>query len=106
MKLILSLVFAGCFVFTTGAFAEQINGYVSESMCGAKHSSVSASNTQCIKKCLKGGSSPVLVSEGKVMNFDPASQKKALKHAGQDVTIDGTVNGDTVTIKSIKKASS
>lgn len=103
MKRTLSLVFAGCFIFSLGAFAEQINGYISESMCGAKHSSVSASNTQCIKKCLKGGSSAVLVSNGKVMQIAQDSQKKAVKHAGQDVTINGTVNGDTVTIKSIKK---
>ncbi|MGH9583633.1 MAG: hypothetical protein ACRD4O_11915 [Bryobacteraceae bacterium] len=105
MKPIFSLLFAGCFVFSTGAFAAQITGYVSESMCGAKHSTVSAANTKCIKKCLKGGSSPVLVSDGKVIDFAPGSQKKAKKYAGDDVTINGTENGNTVTIKSIHKAS-
>jgi hypothetical protein len=104
MKLVLSLVATGC-LFVGGAFAAQINGYVSESMCGAKHSSVSAANTQCIEKCLKGGSSPVLVRNGEVMTFDQASQKKAAKHAGQEVTINGTENGNTIHIKSIKKAS-
>jgi hypothetical protein len=103
MKLILNLALAGC-LFCGGAFAEQITGYVSESHCGAKHSSVSKANTQCIDACLKRGSQPVLVKNGEVMKFDEASQKEAVAHAGQDVNIDGTVNGDTVTISSIQKA--
>jgi hypothetical protein len=103
MKLILSLVCAGC-LFSAGAYAEQITGYVSDAHCGAKHSTVSKANTQCIDMCLKGGSQPVLVRNGEVMKFDEASQKEAAAHAGQDVKIDGTVSGDTVTISSIQKA--
>jgi hypothetical protein len=103
MKLILGVIFAGC-LFSAGAFAEQITGYISDAHCGAKHSTVSKANTQCIDMCLKGGSEPVLVRNGQVLKFASDSQKEAAAHAGQDVTINGTITDDTVTISSIKKA--
>jgi hypothetical protein len=87
------------------AFADNLTGYVSESHCAAKHDSPSAANTKCIETCLKGGSDPVLISEGKVYKFDAASRDKAVAHAGENVKIDGTLSGDTVSISSIEKAS-
>lgn len=85
------------------AFADNLTGYVSESHCAAKHDAPSAANTKCIQTCLKGGSDPVLVSEGKVYKFDAASRDKAIAHAGENVKIDGSLNGDTITISSIDK---
>ena len=89
---------------SVAALADQITGYVSEAGCGAKHSTVSAANTKCIEGCLKKGSDPVLVSEGKVMKFDADSKEKAKAFAGQNVKIDGTMDGDVVKISSIDKA--
>lgn len=86
------------------AMADSITGYVSESHCGAKHSSVSDANTKCINGCLKGGSDPVLVSNGKVYKFDDASKDKAKALAGQNVTVDGSISGDTVTVNTIGAA--
>ena len=91
-------------VGSVAALADQITGYVSEAGCGAKHSTVSAANTKCIEGCLKKGSDPVLVSEGKVMKFDADSKEKAKAFAGQNVKIDGTMDGDVVKINSIDKA--
>jgi hypothetical protein len=60
----------------------------------------------CTKACInKKGADPVFVSDGKVLKFDAASMAKAKKMAGEKVTINGTVNGDTLTVASIKKAS-
>jgi len=87
------------------AMADSISGYVSESHCGAKHSEVSEAATKCINGCLKGGSDPVLVSNGKVYKFDDASKDKAKPLAGQKVTVDGTISGDSVTVNSITAAS-
>jgi|SRR5579875_3710541 len=87
-----------------GAFADQMTGYISESHCGATHSSPSAANTACVKKCLNGGSDPVLVSDGKVIKIDPASKDQAVAHAGENVTVNGTMNGDALKIDSIEKA--
>jgi hypothetical protein len=40
----------------------KINGWISDSMCGAKHAATGAA---CAKKCLEGGSKPVFVDESK-----------------------------------------
>lgn len=85
-------------------FADEITGYISDAHCGAAHNAPSDGNTQCINKCLKGGSDPVLVSNGKVMKFDGDSKDKAKGFAGQNVRIDGSMDGDTVKITSIDKA--
>jgi hypothetical protein len=54
--------------------------------------------------CIKGGADPVLVSEGKVMKFDDESKEKAKEFAGDNVKIDGTMDGDTIKVSSIQKA--
>lgn len=87
------------------AFADNLTGYVSDAHCAAKHSSPSAENTKCLQTCIKGGSDPVLVSEGKVYKIDAASKDKVVAHAGENVKIDGTLSGDTVTVSSIEKVS-
>jgi len=104
MKKFVLATFLVASVGSVAALADQITGYVSEAGCGAKHSTVSAANTKCIEGCLKKGSDPVLVSEGKVMKFDADSKEKAKAFAGQNVKIDGTMDGDVVKINSIDKA--
>ena len=102
-----NLVFASIMAISLGsfaAFADDIAGYVSESHCAAAHNAPSAANTACIRKCLKSGSDPVLVSNGKVMQFDGASKEKAKAHAGENVRIDGAMNGDVVQITTIARA--
>ncbi len=98
----------GCFlavsVFSFAAAADQMTGYISDAMCGAKHNAPSAANTKCIEKCLSGGSDPVLVSDGKVVNLDSDSKDKAKAFAGKNVTIDGSMSGDTLKISSISEA--
>ncbi|MGA8026382.1 MAG: hypothetical protein WB992_04500 [Bryobacteraceae bacterium] len=86
------------------AIADDISGYVSESHCGAKHDSVSAANTKCIETCLKGGSDPVLVKDGKVIAFDADSKDKARGYAGKEVKIDGSMEGDVIKVNSIEEA--
>lgn len=101
------LIFGGILAASLCAFtasAETVNGYISEAHCGATHNSPSAANTACIKKCLNGGSDPVLVSDGKVIKIDPASKDKAVAYAGDNVTINGSMDGDNLKIDSIEKA--
>lgn len=82
---------------------QTIHGYVSDSMCGAKHSKPSTANTECVKKCIKGGSEAVIVSDGKVYNLK-GDVADVTKLAGDNVTVMGTVDGDTLTVKSVKKS--
>jgi hypothetical protein len=104
MKKLLFTSFATISLCSFAAYADQMNGYVSDAHCGAAHNSVSEANTKCIEACLKKGSDPVLVSDGKVMKFTPESAAKARSFAGQQVTIDGSMEGDLVKINSIGKA--
>ena len=39
-----------------------INGWISDAMCGAKHT---GSGQACVKKCIEGGEAPVFVDEAK-----------------------------------------
>ncbi len=104
MKKFVLATFLVASVGTVAAVADQLTGYISEAGCGAKHSAVSAANTKCVEACIKKGSDPVLVSDGKVMKFDTDSKEKAKAFAGQSVKIDGTMDGDLVKITSIDKA--
>ncbi|MFY9939277.1 MAG: DUF5818 domain-containing protein [Silvibacterium sp.] len=80
--------------------AQAINGFISENQCGASHAAPSASATKCVKGCVARGAAPVLVSDGKVYKLK--GEDDAVKGlAGQNVTIKGTVDGDTITVTSV-----
>ncbi len=102
-RLIMSCALAAALT-PAAVFADEITGYISDAHCGAAHNAPSDASTQCIDKCLKGGSDPVLVSNGKVMKFDADSKDKAKGFAGQNVRIDGSMDGGTVKINSIDAA--
>jgi len=87
------------------ALADEWTGYISDAHCGAKHDKVSEGNTKCVvDMCIKGGAEPVFVYKGKVLSFDADSATKAKSFAGQEVKINGSLSGSTVTITSIDKA--
>jgi len=96
----LSLLFSLGSLFAAAAFAETWAGTVSDSMCGAKHTAASASDAACVKKCVKGGASAVLVSDGKVYQIAKDSQAKVMPLLGQKVTVMGKLDGDTIEIAS------
>jgi hypothetical protein len=81
--------------------AKTINGFISEDQCGSAHNAPSASATKCVKGCVARGAAPVLVvSDGKVYKLK--GEADAVKDlAGQNVTIKGTVDGDTITVTSV-----
>jgi len=45
----------------------KITGWISDSMCGAKHA---GSGAACVKKCIDGGMAPVFVDEAKKSCLD------------------------------------
>jgi len=58
-------------------------------------------DAECAKKYIKGGSPAVLVTEdGKVYKI--ANQAKIVASAGENVTVIGTLKGDTLTIDRVK----
>ena len=49
-------------VAANAADSTKLNGWISDTMCGAKHAGTGAA---CAKKCLEGGEKPVFVDEAK-----------------------------------------
>ena len=92
MKRILPLL-AAAFAFTamaaSAADSTKINGYISDSMCGAKHL---GNNAACVKKCIDGGMAPVFVDEAKkaVWTIDNPDAVKGFY--GDKVTVTATTD--------------
>src|SRR2546421_9248639 len=83
----------------TGVIAADFTGYVIDEACAAKPAM--KGNEACARKCIKGGSPAVLLTEdAKVYKLD--DQPKAVEHAGHKVKISGALDGDTIKIDSIK----
>ncbi|MGO8788937.1 MAG: hypothetical protein ACLQVL_16350 [Terriglobia bacterium] len=103
MKKITLLVFS-VLVFGSLSFAgsKSVTGVVSDSHCGAKHST--AGNADCVEHCVSGGATYVLVSKGKVYQLDAQDKFKGL--GGKNVTVTGAVNGDSITVASVAEKSS
>ncbi len=102
MKQIVVLVVAvSCLALA--AFAGQFTGYVADSNCAARQGAKVASDAHadCAAACIKKGASAVLVTpDGKVYKLD--DQAKVVDHAGQKVTVNGTLEGDTIKVDSVK----
>jgi hypothetical protein len=82
-------------VAAVAAPASTINGWISDTMCGAKHAGTGAA---CAKKCLEGGSKPVFVDEAKkeVWAIDNPDSVKAAY--GKHVAITATADASTKTV--------
>jgi hypothetical protein len=80
--------------------SQTVNGWVSDSKCGAKGANAGAA--ACTKKCIEGGASAVVVTDGdnKVLTVD---NQDALKgHEGHHVAVTGHVKGDSIHVESVK----
>jgi hypothetical protein len=88
----------GLTLFAASAFADEWTGYISDAKCGAKGNS--EAHAQCADKCVKGGSAAVFVADGKVYKI--ADQSKVQEHVGHKVTLTGKLEGDTITIDSVR----
>ena len=81
------------------AFAADVTGFVMDKKCSANKAMVG--NEACAKRCIGGGSEAVLATEdGKIYTI--ANQDKIKDHAGHKVTDTGKVEGDKITVESVK----
>jgi hypothetical protein len=79
--------------------AADFKGFVEDTKCSTNPAM--KNDADCAQKCIKGGSPAVLVTEdGKIYKVD--SQAKLAPHAGMNVTVTGTLKGDTITVASVK----
>ena len=79
--------------------AADFKGFVEDTKCSTNPAM--KDDSECAKKCIKGGSPAVLVSEdGKIYKI--ANQAKIVAHAGMNVAVTGKLKGDTITVASVK----
>ncbi len=82
------------------AFGASMTGFIGDSKCAAAGKANSEDHAGCAAKCIKGGAAPVLVVGDKVYKI--SNPDKVADMAGKKVSVDGKVDGDTVTINSVQ----
>ena len=108
MKKLLAICMMLCVMFLLVAVvvaddmgkATTVNGWVSDSKCGAKGANAGAA--ACTKKCIEGGASAVVVTDGdnKVLAVENGDALKG--HEGHHVAVTGHVKGDSIHVESVK----
>ena len=76
------------------------SGVITDDMCGAK--GAKAEHAACASKCVKEHGAKYALynaADKKVYILDP--QDKAAEHAGHEVTVAGTLDGNTIHVTSI-----
>src|ERR1700719_2175083 len=98
MKKLTAVVALGFGLVASGMAAE-FKGFVEDTKCSTNPAM--KNDSDCAQKCIKGGSPAVLVTEdGKIYKF--ADQAKVVPHAGMNVTVTGTLKGDTISVDSVR----
>jgi pectin methylesterase-like acyl-CoA thioesterase len=99
------LLILACVVLLAAATAfagdtQTVNGWISDSKCGAK--GASASQEACTKKCIAAGAMPVVVTD-KDQKVLTVENPDALKdHYGHHVAVTGHIDGDKIHVESVK----
>src|ERR1700746_1529917 len=68
--------------------ATKVSGYISDSMCGAKHNG-SAPDAACVKKCIGGGAKPVFVDDANKTVYTTDDPDSVKGHEGHPVSVVG-----------------
>jgi hypothetical protein len=83
--------------------ADTFTGQVSDAMCGAKHM-MAGNPAECTRACIGKGSKYALVVGDKVYTLE-TKNKSALdslnKLAGEQATVTGKLNGETIEVSSV-----
>ncbi len=82
------------------ADATTVNGWISDSKCGVKGANEGAA--ECTKKCIEGGASMVVVTDGDQKILTVKNPEALKGHEGHHVAVTGTVEGDSIDVASAK----
>ncbi len=81
------------------AMAADVTGYIVDKNCASNKKMLG--NEDCAKRCLGRGAPAVLATEdGKIYTI--TNQDKVKSSAGKKVTVSGKVEGDSITVDSLK----
>jgi hypothetical protein len=81
-------------------------GQISDSLCGPKHEEAAEGqgkmpDRDCTLACVRGGSTFVLVSDGKIYQIANQDLADLKTHAGHKVKLTGELKGDSITVSKI-----
>jgi hypothetical protein len=98
MKRFLSL--AAAFLMLTvlsvqAADSSKITGWISDSMCGAKHA---GSGADCVKKCIEGGMKPVFVDDAKKQVWSIDNPDSVKSYYGDHVAVSATADASNMSV--------
>ena len=88
-RLLIALAFCSVTAFAADQSTKPIDGWVSDSQCGAKHMGSGAS---CVKKCIDGGAKPVFVDDAKKQVWTIDNPDAVAGHYGHHIAMQGTVD--------------
>jgi len=88
---------AGFVLAGDAAKAVSVQGFITDSYCGAKNASMEGKS--CALKCMEKGAKLVLYSSADKKTFNLDDQTKAKENVGIEVKVTGTVDEATSTIK-------
>ena len=97
------MIIAALSLTTAMAQAEQFRGTVTDAMCGKQHMMKNASAAECTRECVKAGSDFALVVGEKVYILK-GDKAQLDKFAGSPVVVNGDLNGNAITVKSVTAA--
>jgi hypothetical protein len=95
---------AGGQAAAVGDASGKFDGIITDTHCGAKHSAkVGLSAGDCTRVCVHGGEHFALIDGDKAYTLegDPEDLKRL---AGERATITGSLNGNTISVKSVAAA--
>jgi len=78
-----------------------LTGVVSDALCGRKHAMAGKSAAECTRECVRRGSQHALIVGPELYILEGGSADKLDELAGATVLVSGTVQGDTIRVKSI-----
>ena len=85
---------------SASAMAAEFKGYIIDEKCSAKPAM--RGDVACANKCIRDGSPAVLVTpEGKIYKI--SEQAKVIPLAGKQVTIVGSLKGDTIALTEVRE---
>jgi hypothetical protein len=91
---------------STADHTQILTGVIGDAICGRKHAMRGKSDVDCTRECVQRGSKYTLMLGGKVYILEGGSANTLDELAGARVLVSGTVQGDTLRVKSITVASS
>ena len=98
MKRVVSLAVAALALSPLVVFAAdstKMTGWISDSMCGAKHAGGGAA---CVKKCIEGGMKPVFVDDAKKQVWSIDNPDSVKNYYGDHVSVAATADASSKTV--------